>query len=110
MMTDPGFQAWLAGRPAPGDPQQQYRAYTEVISSAVARGVVIRRARVVSEPVSDYVRWEHGLTEPINIKAGELVRWLPRRLASTLGPFPVEWTQGLAARLVGSFRDGFDTP
>jgi hypothetical protein len=55
-----------------------------MISSAVARGVVVRRARVVSEPVSDYVRWEHGLTEPINIKAGELVRWLPRRLASTL--------------------------
>jgi hypothetical protein len=27
-----------------------------------------------------------------------------------IGPFPVEWTQGLAARLVGSFRDGFDTP
>jgi TRAP-type uncharacterized transport system substrate-binding protein len=28
----------------------------------------------------------------------------------THGPCPVEWTQGLAARLVGSLEDGFDTP
>jgi hypothetical protein len=52
--------------------------------SAVRRGVAVRRARIVSEPVSDYVRWEHWLTEPVNIAAGEQVRWLPRRLASTL--------------------------
>src|SRR5664280_2143161 len=26
------------------------------------------------------------------------------------GTYPVEWTQGLAARFVGSFRNGFDTP
>ncbi|MBA9001574.1 DUF6879 family protein [Thermomonospora cellulosilytica] len=84
LTSDPSFQAWLAGRPAPVDPATQYRQYMDLISSAVARGVVIRRARIVSEPVSDYVRWEHELTGPVNIAAGERVRWLPRRLASTL--------------------------
>jgi glyoxylase-like metal-dependent hydrolase (beta-lactamase superfamily II) len=28
----------------------------------------------------------------------------------THGPFPVEWTRGLAARFVGSSGNGFDTP
>jgi len=68
----------------PQDPAGQYRAYTEAVAGAVSRGVTVRRARVVSEPVSDYVRWEHALTAPVNIAAGERVRWLPRQLASVL--------------------------
>src|SRR5664280_1512771 len=32
------------------------------------------------------------------------------RPPSLPGTYPVEWTQGLAARFVGSFRNGFDTP
>lgn len=82
--SDATYQAWLAGRADSQESAQQYRAYTDVIVSAVGRGVAVRRARIVSEPVSDYVRWEHWLTEPVNIAAGEQVRWLPRRLASTL--------------------------
>jgi len=82
--SDAAYQAWLAGRADPQESAQQYRAYTDVVVSAVHRGVTVRRARIVSEPVSDYVRWEHWLTEPVNIAAGEQVRWLPRRLASTL--------------------------
>jgi hypothetical protein len=54
------------------------------VSTSVARGVDVRRARVVSEPVSDYIRYEHAITSGHNIKAGELVRWLPRRRASSL--------------------------
>lgn len=46
-------------------------------------GGEIRRARIVSEPVSDYIRFEHHLTAG-NIRAGEQVRWLPRRRASKL--------------------------
>jgi hypothetical protein len=37
-----------------------------------------------SEPLSDYIRYEHALTGPVNIAAGEAVRWLPRRRASDL--------------------------
>lgn len=44
-------------------------------------GVRVRRARIVSEPVSDYIRFEwHGAGPAI--EAGEDLRWLPRRLAS----------------------------
>jgi hypothetical protein len=82
--SDAAYQRWLAGRANPQGSAQQYRAYTEVVVPAVGRGVAVRRARIISEPVSDYVRWEHWLTEPVNIAAGEQVRWLPRRLASTL--------------------------
>jgi hypothetical protein len=84
LTSDPAYQAWLAGQRDSQESAQQYRAYTDVVVSAVRRGVAVRRARIVSEPVSEYVRWEHWLTEPVNITAGEQVRWLPRRLASTL--------------------------
>jgi hypothetical protein len=50
----------------------------------VARGVRFRRARVVSEPVSDFIRFEYESTAGLNIAAGEEVRWLPRRRASDL--------------------------
>jgi hypothetical protein len=46
----------------------------------------MRRARIVSEPVTDYIRYEYDVTFP-NIAAGELVRWLPRRKAADI-PLP----------------------
>ncbi|HEX9540879.1 MAG TPA: hypothetical protein VGA04_22170 [Streptosporangiaceae bacterium] len=48
------------------------------------RGVEFRRARVVSEPLADFIRFEYDITEGLNIAAGEQVRWLPRRRASDL--------------------------
>lgn len=57
-----------------------------LVKDAVARGVVMRRARIVSEPVTDYIRYEHAIT-PLNLRAGEDVRWLPRRPASDI-PLP----------------------
>ncbi|GAA2433168.1 hypothetical protein GCM10010433_37260 [Streptomyces pulveraceus] len=54
--------------------------WLRMVREAVGRGVVMRRARIVSEPVTDYIRWEHTST-PLNLDAGELVRWLPRRQA-----------------------------
>src|SRR4051812_43366035 len=50
----------------------------------VARGVDFRRARVVSEPLSSYVRFEYDVTPHANLAAGERVRWLPRGRASGL--------------------------
>jgi hypothetical protein len=78
--TDPAFTEWLAGGSGIDD---SWAAWTELIGSAVARGVKVRRARIVSEPVTDYIRWEHMLTD-LNVKAGEQVRWLPRRQAYDL--------------------------
>ena len=84
LTSDPAYQAWLAGEADPQESARQYKAYTDVVLPAVRRGVTVRRARIISEPVSDYVRWEHWLTDSVNIAAGEQVQWLPRRLASTL--------------------------
>ncbi len=48
----------------------------------------VRRVRVISEPHSQYVRWEHSLTR-LNIEAGEDIRWLPRHRVPDGITFPV---------------------
>ncbi|MFB9371320.1 DUF6879 family protein [Kitasatospora albolonga] len=60
-----------------------WRTWVELIRETTGRGVAVRRARIVSEPVSDYIRYEHAGTAVV-VGAGEEVRWLPRRLASPL--------------------------
>jgi len=80
--ADPWFQAWLLG-----DREQFERRLTrpwlDLIRDVTSRGVRVRRTRVISEPVTDYVRFEHATTGS-NIAAGEDVRWLPRHLATGL--------------------------
>jgi hypothetical protein len=80
--TDPAFLAWQTNRAI--DPLYWYGSWLPLVGGAVARGVVVRRARVVSEPISDYVRFEHDITTALNLAAGEDVRWLPRHSATTL--------------------------
>lgn len=79
---DPDYLRWQAGERV--DPVKRWPEWIELVSGMVARGVVVRRARIVSEPVTDYIRYEHGLTECLNIGSGELVRWLTRQHASDL--------------------------
>ncbi len=84
MRSDPRFIAWQEGvRNDPADHDPELRPWLALIRETVARGVEIRRARIVSEPVSDYIRFEHHVTAP-NVAAGEQVRWLPRRRASDI--------------------------
>lgn len=84
MRSDPKFIAWQSGHhPDPTDREQWWRPWHDVVASAVERGVVVRRARIVSEPVSEYIRFEYDITYQ-NIAAGEQVRWLPRRRATDL--------------------------
>ncbi|MGA5823435.1 DUF6879 family protein [Kitasatospora sp. NPDC094028] len=84
MRDDPMFIAWQAGhRDDPADRASWWRPWLELIRQTVDRGVAVRRARIVSEPVSDYIRFEHDITFT-NVAAGEEVRWLPRRLATDL--------------------------
>jgi hypothetical protein len=81
---DDDFTAWRAGhRRDPTDRQSWWTDFHSLTSAATRRGVEIRRARIVSEPVSAYIRYEHACTFQ-NIAAGESVRWLPRRHASDL--------------------------
>ncbi|MFJ9886599.1 DUF6879 family protein [Streptomyces sp. NPDC091287] len=81
-MADPLFDAWREGRDV--ELPEEYRQWQELVGETTARGVTLRRVRIVSEPVTDYIRWEHSLTARHNIAAGEIVRWLPRRLSSDL--------------------------
>ncbi|GAA1178395.1 hypothetical protein F4556_007305 [Kitasatospora gansuensis] len=78
---------WRRGEAVDVDPYSEYWSdWTEAIQGAVARGVTVRRARIISEPVSEYIRYEHHITQ-VNVAAGELVRWLPRSQASDI-PLP----------------------
>lgn len=79
---DPAYAAWRMDRGI--DPLAWYGSWPDVVGQAARRGVVVRRARIVSEPVSEYVRFEYEITAALNIAAGEEVRWLPRRQASDL--------------------------
>jgi hypothetical protein len=59
------------------------RDWLDTIRRITAAGARVRRMRIVSEPVTDYIRFEwHGAGPAI--EAGEEIRWLPRRLASCL--------------------------
>lgn len=57
--------------------------WSRIIRDAVSAGVVVRRTRIVSEPITEYAHWLHATTEG-NLASGELVRWLPRAKASDL--------------------------
>ncbi|QRV39229.1 hypothetical protein I6J42_34760 (plasmid) [Streptomyces californicus] len=78
------YAAFLATSVPNLDPTRSFwPQWMPLVKDAVARGVVMRRARIVSEPVTDYIRYEHAIT-PLNLQAGEDVRWLPRRRASDI--------------------------
>jgi hypothetical protein len=78
------FADWRAGfRHDPADRASWWRPWLDLIQETVGRGVVVRRARVVSEPVSEYTRFLYDGTFT-NVAAGEQVRWLPRRQASDI--------------------------
>ncbi|MDH6131033.1 hypothetical protein P3T37_000400 [Kitasatospora sp. MAA4] len=78
------FQAWKDGhRLDPEDRNSWWRPWLDLVQEVTSSGVAVRRARIVSEPASDYIRYEHSFTFT-NIAGGEEVRWLPRRLASDL--------------------------
>ncbi|MGW2584533.1 DUF6879 family protein [Streptomyces virginiae] len=78
------FADWRAGyRHDPANKAAWWRPWLDLVAEAVGRGVVIRRARIVSEPVSDYTRFLYDGTFT-NVAAGEEVRWLPRRRASDI--------------------------
>lgn len=80
---DPQYLRWKTDGVI--DPtEDRWRQWMGLVAATVARGVTVQRARIVSEPVTDFIRHEYDLTGPMNIAAGEQVRWLPRRRASDL--------------------------
>lgn len=54
-----------------------HQPWLRLVHEATQAGKSITRVRVVTVPHCDYTRW--GLTvAPLNIEAGEDIRWLPR--------------------------------
>jgi hypothetical protein len=74
------FDLFLASEP---DDFAWHQSWLDLVREATVAGKRITRARLVTVPHGDYTRW--GLTvAPLNIEAGEDIRWLPRHLAADL--------------------------
>jgi Family of unknown function (DUF6879) len=80
--SSPAFAAWRERRPY--DRSGPDAAWHALVGRAIQRGVTVRRARIISEPASDYIRFEYEVTPAANLAAGEHVRWLARPKASDL--------------------------
>ncbi|OWV00505.1 hypothetical protein B5D80_27945 [Micromonospora wenchangensis] len=76
----PYMAKWAAGEP---DDLAWLQDWCENLREHVKAGRSVRRARIVSEPLSDYQRWSYSIAEPM-VDAGEDIRWVPRRLVSSL--------------------------
>ncbi|MFC4905778.1 DUF6879 family protein [Actinomadura gamaensis] len=84
-MADASFAKWKETGTVAKDPNDEW--WISTVGEATSRGVEVRRARIVSEPLSQYSRWLWECTPPVNLAAGEHVRWLPRhRTAGLLIP------------------------
>ncbi len=76
----PYMAKWAAGEP---DDLQWLQCWCGTLREHVKAGRSVRRARVVSEPLSDYQRWSRSIAWPM-VEAGEDIRWVPRRLVSSV--------------------------
>ncbi|MGA5701820.1 DUF6879 family protein [Peterkaempfera bronchialis] len=79
------YARWQRGEP---DDCSWLDYWTALMRRVTAAGRTVRRVRVISEPHSRYVTWEHSLTA-LNQDAGEDIRWLPRHRLPEGVVFPV---------------------
>ena len=78
------FRKWLSGEQFdPQDEAEWWRPWREMMGRHREAGRVLRRLRVVSEPVTDYIKFE-WLDAAELARDGEDVRWLPRQRGSAL--------------------------
>jgi hypothetical protein len=76
----PHLRKWLTGEP---DDTDWLQPWFDTVRAGTEAGKRFRRARIVSEPLSDYQRWVIKDTH-LYVEAGEDIRWAPRRLVSTV--------------------------
>jgi len=79
----PHMARWAAGEP---DDLEWLQQWCATLREAGRAGKSVRRARIVSEPLSDYQRWSYSIAQPM-VDAGEDIRWVPRPLVSSI-PIP----------------------
>lgn len=77
----PHMAKWAAGEP---DDLAWLNDWCDTLRMHVAAGRSVRRARIVSLPLSDYQRWSYSIADPM-VEAGEDIRWIPRREVSSIG-------------------------
>lgn len=80
----PHLAKWEAGEP--DEDTSWLEPWFATVRAGTADGKTFRRARIVSEPLSSYQRWVLKDTH-LYVEAGEDIRWVPRRLVSTI-PLP----------------------
>ena len=76
----PHMAAWAAGEP---DDLAWLQPWCDDLRRFVAAGKTVRRARIVSEPLSPYRRWTYD-NASVMVDAGEDIRWVPRSLVSSV--------------------------
>jgi len=76
----PHMARWAAGEP---DDLEWLEGWCDTLREHVKHGRSVRRARIVSEPLSEYQRWSFSIAAPM-VAAGEDIRWVPRRLVSSV--------------------------
>lgn len=78
------FDAWMRGEAPDSDREAEWwRPWFALMRANLDAGKSLRRLRIVSEPVTDYIRFERLDADQLE-KAGEQVRWISRRNASAL--------------------------
>lgn len=75
------FRRFMAGEPRDDAWRGPWKRF---VRSAKAAGKRMERVHVVTEPLTDYMRFELEWAYPANAEAGEDVRILPRRVADSL--------------------------
>jgi hypothetical protein len=75
----PYMAKWAEGEP---DDLDWLQGWCATLRRHVSAGRSVRRARIVSEPLSDYQRWSYSIAHPM-VAAGEDIRWVSRRLVSS---------------------------
>ena len=71
---------WAAGE---RDDLDWLQGWCSTLREHVKAGRSVRRARIVSEPLCDYQCWSYSIAHPM-VDAGEDIRWVPRRLVSSV--------------------------
>ncbi|MBO4259948.1 hypothetical protein GRC12_39855 [Streptomyces griseorubiginosus] len=71
---DSPFASWLRGESVD---YSYMEPWTQLIRRVTGEGKSVRRIRVITEPHTPYIQWEHATTA-LNHEAGEEIRWLPR--------------------------------
>ncbi|MGW7351018.1 DUF6879 family protein [Streptomyces sp. NPDC054784] len=84
-VEDTPYARWRSGD---ADDLGWLESWLSLMKRVTGQGKSVRRVRVVTEPHSPYIEWEHSLTH-LNTAAGEDIRWLPRHLLPWGTTFPV---------------------